>query len=349
MQTTSAMIEPWQSTKLNLMTTNLKNTERPESVPSKPFILVPEMALLEQLPPHLQARFEKALQLMHQTLFEGLTWQQVAKRCAISPSHFHRQFTQVWHETPGQYLNRIRLQIAVYELFELHQYNITDIAHRCGYSSSQALAKALKRELNMSAKALREMAYNATPEQTAQLLEKIAHPTRPVLNAKPKASISPAPQAICANNHNSHTLEQQLAQDLPCQLIWYPERRLSVTKQDNFSWDREFVTKGNKTKGLFALSPVNQLERPWHEMEVWLGTENTNSEANLLLPAGNYLCTEVYLVSDIGYIAAWQGLLDYAERHQHQIDQTGYSVEQIRDLELTLTGGATFAMQVPIL
>ncbi|WP_434339841.1 helix-turn-helix domain-containing protein [Motilimonas cestriensis] len=349
MQITSAMIEPWQSTKLNLMTTDLNNTARPESVASKPFILVPEMALLEQLPPHLQARFEKALQLMHHALSEGLTWQQVAERCAISPSHFHRQFTQIWHETPGQYLNRIRLQIAVYELFELHQYNITDIAHRCGFSSSQALAKALKRELNMSAKALREMARSATPEQTAQMLEKIAHPTCPETNTKHAASIQLTSQANHAQKGNSKNLEQHLARNLPCQLIWYPDRWLNASLQDNFSWDREFVTKGKQAKGLFALSPVNQLTRPWHEIDVWLGTENTNNEANLFLPAGNYLCTEVYLVSDIGYIAAWQGLLDYAERHQHQIDQTGYSVEQIRDLELTLTGGATFAMQVPIL
>ena len=73
MQTTSAMIEPWQSTERNVMKTDLNNTARPESVPIKPFILVPEIALLEQLPHHLQARFEKALQLMHHALNEGLT------------------------------------------------------------------------------------------------------------------------------------------------------------------------------------------------------------------------------------------------------------------------------------
>ena len=192
------------------------------------------------------------------------------------------------------------------------------------------------------------MARSATPEQTAQMLEKIAHPTCAEANTKHARSIPLTSQANHAQKGNSKNLEQHLARNLPCQLIWYPDRWLNASLQDNFSWDREFVTKGKQTKGLFALSPVNQLARPWHEMEVWLGTEKTNSEVNLLLPAGYYLCTEVYLVSDIGYIAAWQGLLEYAERHQHQIDQTGYSVEQIRDVELTLHGGATFVMQLPI-
>lgn len=109
-----------------------------------PFNLVPEVALLQPLPEHWQKRFADALTLMHQDWQQPRSWQEIANASAISPSHFHRQFTELFHETPGQYLARLRLQHAVNLLMSQEQHSVTDVAHACGFSSSQALAKALK-------------------------------------------------------------------------------------------------------------------------------------------------------------------------------------------------------------
>ena len=111
------------------------------------YSLIPEKALLASLPGHLQQRFERALASMHRDLQQQLTWEQIARHSSISPAHFHRQFKALFHETPGHYLSRIRLQFATEQLLRFPEQRITDIAHQAGFSDSQALAKALKRTL----------------------------------------------------------------------------------------------------------------------------------------------------------------------------------------------------------
>ena len=142
----------------------------------QPYVLVPEMALLEPLPAHHKKRFEMALFMMHNSLADSLSWEQIAQESAISPYHFHRQFSQLFGETPGQYLGRVRLQYAVSLLSSETPLKITDIAHECGYSSSQAMAKVLKRELGMTAKSLHQFVVSGTSADMAELLNKLSHP-----------------------------------------------------------------------------------------------------------------------------------------------------------------------------
>ncbi|WP_245688468.1 helix-turn-helix domain-containing protein [Vibrio sonorensis] len=108
--------------------------------PASPYVLVPEYALLESLPKHQQQRFAKAIDIMHYQLYDSLTWEQIAEKAAISPFHFHRQFTEIFHETPGRYLSRLRLQIAVDGLVDSSK-SVTQIAHEAGFSSSQPWRK----------------------------------------------------------------------------------------------------------------------------------------------------------------------------------------------------------------
>lgn len=114
-----------------------------------PYTLVPEIALLASLAPHYQKRFKVALHLMHDALEERLSWEQIAEKSVISAYHFHRQFSQLFNETPGRYLGRIRMQYALNLLMMESKLKITDIAYRCGYSSFQAMAKVLQRRLQI--------------------------------------------------------------------------------------------------------------------------------------------------------------------------------------------------------
>ncbi len=290
------------------------------------YTLVPEIALLAPLPEHHRKRFETALLLMHDTLAEGLSWEQVAKQSAISPYHFHRQFTLLFNETPGQYLSRVRLQNAVNLLFIDDGKKITEIAHLCGYSSSQAMAKVLKQKLGMTAKCIRVLISTGTPEDTSQLLEKLAHPGK------------------------DHSLEKQLAQSLPCELVWYPKRGMKIQHMPDFDWDVIFDTIGKKSTQLLCATPISELNHPWKDMSYTVGNWQVSSEHfDHSIPEGYYLCCEVYLVSDIAYSAAIKGLFEQAEKQGYQVDEDGCFIEMVRDVELTLIGGATFAFQVPII
>ncbi|OLQ85474.1 AraC family transcriptional regulator [Vibrio ponticus] len=292
---------------------------------SSAFNLVPELALIEQLPPNLQKRFKKALNTMHKELAEQSTWQKVAEQSSISRYHFHRQFSDLFNETPGRYLSRVRLQIALNLLLNDVPWSVMDIAHYCGFSSSQALGKALKRELGVTAKQARKMGYESTPNETAALIAKVAHPGRVQI------------------------LEAELAQSMPIELNSYPLRGVKKVVVDDPDWDTVIEIYGTKTKRMLSATPVAQLDKCWQQIETLIGYWQTDSSLyDLIIPAGRYLCAEVYLNSDAAYIAAIEALFSAAEKQQLTVDNDGFLIELVRDFEMEPNGGLTLSIQLPV-
>lgn len=295
-----------------------------ESIKS-PFNLVPEIAILAPLPRHYRQRYKTALELMHGSLSESLSWELIAQKSAISPYHFHRQFCQLFHQTPGQYLSRIRLQRAAHLLFSDNEHKVVDIALECGYSSSQALAKVLKRELGVTAKDLRSQKKEGNPKQTFQLLKKLSHPV------------------------NTSTMEKQLAQAMPSELIWYPSRGIKVIPYPDFDWDKAYEHYGAASLQFLSATPVSELSNAWKDMEFTIGDWSAASEEqDYFIPEGYYFCCEVYLVNDTGYLAAIDGLFHQAEDCGYQINTKGFFIEMMRNVEEKIGHGATFSFQVPI-
>lgn len=289
------------------------------------FDLVPEIALLASLPEHLRKRFTHALQQMHADIDESHTWEQIATQSAISPYHFHRQFTELFNETPGQYMGRLRLQVAVNRLLNEPSGSILDIAQQCGFSTSQSLAKALKRELGVTAKTIRKMGVKCTPQETSDFIAKLSHPG------------------------SSVSLEAELAQSMPTERIWYPKRGIKKVTLDNPDWDSVFESHGKKSVRLLAATPIDQLERSWEDIETFIGDWQVDEvQYDFFIPEGYYLCADIYLLSDVAYGAALEALFDIAKQQQLEVDPQAFLIEMVRDIELTLTGGVTFSFQLPI-
>ncbi|KLV05242.1 AraC family transcriptional regulator [Photobacterium aquae] len=289
------------------------------------FKLVPELALLDPLPEHLRKRFVNALQVMHEDLAEHKSWEQIANDSAISPYHFHRQFSELFNETPGHYLNRLRLQVAVNLLLSDGEWHVIDIAQYCGFSSSQALGKALKRELGLTAKQIRKMGHASTPRETGDFITKLAHPGV------------------------QQTIEDKLAGEMPTELIWYPQRGVKKIHLDDPDWDAVFNLYGKKSTRLLGATPIHHLDRQWQAIETCIGDWQVGKALyDFTIPEGNYLCAEVYLKSDIAYSAALDALFAIAKQQVLKIDQQGYLVEMVRDIEMTSTGGVVLSFQLPV-
>lgn len=288
--------------------------------------LVPEMALIDTLPNHLQKRFKHALTLMHKDWSERRAWEEIATESAISPYHFHRQFTELFNETPGQYLCRVRLQMAVGLLINDEQWSVIDVAQYCGFSSSQSLAKALKRELGVTAKYIRAMGSRATPKETTEFIQQLAHPS-------------------C---HSS--MEQELAQSIPTELVWYPQRGIKRLKLASADWDTVFERYGKKSMQLMSLSPIKQVDKAWSEIEAEIGNwQVAKIQYDRIIPEGYYLCSDVYLASDVAYSMALDALFKAADTQGLKLDVEGDLVEMIRHIELSEVGGVTFSFQLPVL
>nr|WP_275665441.1 AraC family transcriptional regulator [Vibrio sp. Isolate33] len=295
-----------------------------QSVPG--FKLVPEIALVESLPEHLQKRFSHALTLMHEEWGERRTWEEIATESAISPYHFHRQFTELFNETPGQYLSRVRLQIAVGLLINDEPWSVIEIAQYCGFSSSQSLGKALKRELGVTAKHIRDMGYNATPKETADFIQRLAHPGV------------------------QSSMEQELVKSMPTELVWYPERGMQKLKLDDPDWDTVFEMYGQKSTQLMGTTPIKQMRNKWDDIDAEIGNwQVARDRYDKIVPEGYYLCSDVYLVSDVAYSTALEALFNAVKQQGLQLDVNGYLVEMIRHIDDDDVEGVTFSFQLPVL
>ena len=94
-------------------------------------------------------RVRKAVDYMQQNLGLPITLADIADAAGLSAFHFVRMFREATGEPPRRYLTRLRLEAAC-RLLTRGRASITDIAFRCGFSSSAHLSAALRRHTGMS-------------------------------------------------------------------------------------------------------------------------------------------------------------------------------------------------------
>lgn len=83
-----------------------------------------------------------------------LSTEALAREAAMSPYHFHRMFRAYFGTTVAGYVTWRRLQRAC-ELLGRDGASVLDVALAVGYESAQALAKAMRRELDTTPSAVR--------------------------------------------------------------------------------------------------------------------------------------------------------------------------------------------------
>ncbi len=98
-----------------------------------------------------KARVDAAIMYMHDHLDEKMILDDLAKTAGFSAFHFHRLFSALMTETPQQFLNRLRLERAANMLVKYSGYSVTQIAMKCGFSSSSAFARSFKSHFGISA------------------------------------------------------------------------------------------------------------------------------------------------------------------------------------------------------
>ncbi|MFC0351772.1 helix-turn-helix domain-containing protein [Undibacterium danionis] len=90
-------------------------------------------------------RLQTALDFLEQNLNEELTLSQLAACSNMSTSHFVREFSACFGETPHRYILRKRLDIARKRLIET-QIPITELAMELGFHDASHLSRAFNRQ-----------------------------------------------------------------------------------------------------------------------------------------------------------------------------------------------------------
>ncbi|MFP4431881.1 MAG: GyrI-like domain-containing protein [Spirochaetaceae bacterium] len=96
-------------------------------------------------------RVNRTMDYIDGHLAEPLSLEKLAGVAAFSKYHFHRIFFAQVGETPGQYVQRLRLEKAAMLLVTQKDRSITDIAYAVGFTDLAAFSRAFRLAHGMSA------------------------------------------------------------------------------------------------------------------------------------------------------------------------------------------------------
>lgn len=91
----------------------------------------------------------RALDYIQRNIQDTLDLSMLAGVANISRFHFHRIFKAIMNESPGEYIQRIRLESVAFKL-QTTSMNLTQIAEQIGYQSQYALSKSFKKYFNIA-------------------------------------------------------------------------------------------------------------------------------------------------------------------------------------------------------
>jgi AraC family transcriptional regulator len=95
-------------------------------------------------------RIFSAMNYIHDHLAEELTLDEVASEAHFSKYHFHRIFNAMVGETVGAFIRRLRMERAAENLMYSLSSDVSTIAHKYGFSSSQNFTRAFKSHFGMT-------------------------------------------------------------------------------------------------------------------------------------------------------------------------------------------------------
>ena len=224
-----------------------------------------------------------------------LSIEELASRACLSLYHFHRVFTAVVGEAPGEMCRRLRMQRAAWQLCYTDASD-TAIALGAGLASSQAFAKAFRRH------------YGCTPGAFRRDKSKNGH----LMSKDGHAFAQPDPYAEGHSSARSNTMKtiemdaRTLAYvrvtgpygegyDAVCNRLhqWAPARGLEQGEWIFISHDNPEVTPPTQCRTDIGIT-------------VPVGTQGAGEVETQLIPAGRYAQSR-YLITDRNqYGPRWQ-------------------------------------------
>lgn len=96
----------------------------------------------------------RAVDFINEHLAETINLSDLANIANSSEFHFHRIFKAIMNESPGDYIQRLRLEKASFKL-QTTRLSLSEIAEQTGYQSPYSLSKAFKKRFGITPSAYR--------------------------------------------------------------------------------------------------------------------------------------------------------------------------------------------------
>jgi len=260
---------------------------------SNPQPLSPELEIIHQLSPLWAQRFTQLACFIWEHLDQPLPVTELAERVELSSYYFHRMFKAAFGEPVGSYIRRARLILAADHLLETDR-PVIDIALDCGFSSPQALAKALKKQTGLTASEIRAARNQPGLTTITAIHAHLGQPTQ---------------------SEQNPTQEQTIAAQLSFVRHTCPDRHFQCVrvKQATItdSYERWHAMASDSQQEMISLTLGNPHTDTLNDLKVWVGYAVEPDSANYMLTGGEFLSVRVSLTSTLGYYAAWEALIMY--------------------------------------
>ncbi len=103
-----------------------------------------------------RARINRVMDYIDRNLDAPLDLAALAAIAHFSPFHFHRIFTMMTGETPGDYVQRMRAERAATMLQNDRRRSITEIAEMCGFGSVSLFSRSFRARFGVTASEYRQ-------------------------------------------------------------------------------------------------------------------------------------------------------------------------------------------------
>ena len=96
------------------------------------------------------SRIHKVQDYIENNYWRNMSTKELSDVAGFSKYHFNRIFKSVLHESLSHYVNRIRMEYALFMVAHRKDRNITDIAYDLGFSDSSIFSRAFKNYYGIS-------------------------------------------------------------------------------------------------------------------------------------------------------------------------------------------------------
>lgn len=145
-------------------------SEQPDPRLAKGYLTIILYRIMEQLPLLSEAKAEKrdltarVISYLMNHYQSGLSLGEVAEALGVSKYEVSRVFSKHIKMSFNQYLNRMRLEQAIYLLTSTEQ-SVTDIAFSCGFESLRTFYRAFSEQYHLSPLTYRQTYFNQMNQQ----------------------------------------------------------------------------------------------------------------------------------------------------------------------------------------
>jgi len=115
--------------------------------------------------------FSRIKELLHQEFRNNLRMRDLAIEAGVHPVHLARVFRRMEKQTPGDYLQRLRVQAACQLLMD-REYPVALIAGECGFSDQSHLTRIFKRFTHTTPARFRRIATSSLDSKALRLESK---------------------------------------------------------------------------------------------------------------------------------------------------------------------------------